>query len=483
MRLKGAVFVAVVICLLSTPAQAKYGGGTGEPNDPYLIYDANQMNAIGANTNDWDKHFKLMANIDLSGYTGADFNIIGSGWDEPFTGVFDGNGYKIYNFSYGPLAYDDYVGIFGMVYGANAEIKNLGLINPSIDVGAFMTGGLAGRLVQGTITDCYVEGGSVIGDGYVGALAGGSGFVNATISNCYAKTSVSGDWPVGGLVGMNNGTVSDCYATGNVVGNDRTGGLVGANEELALVSHSYASGIIQGADDAGGLVGRNWGGTISNCYATGNVSGDNETGGLVGQNSGANGYTATISNSYAVGDVTGYYNAGGLVGWNVGFLDPAEITNCYSVGAVSGDTSIGGLIGGNMSGSVVDSFWDKTTSGQSSSAGGTGKITSEMQTESTFTNAGWDFVDETDNGIRDIWRLCNEGAEYPQLNWQFLPGDFVCPDGVDFIDFAIFGLAWMTEPGDAQWNPDCDISRPNDNVVDTLDLDVFIKNWLAGVGN
>jgi len=29
--------------------QAQYGGGTGEPNDPYLIYTAEQMNEIGAN--------------------------------------------------------------------------------------------------------------------------------------------------------------------------------------------------------------------------------------------------------------------------------------------------------------------------------------------------------------------------------------------------------------------------------------------------
>jgi hypothetical protein len=72
--------IAAVVCGLSffaTPAQAKYGGGTGEPNDPYLIFDANQMNEIGADSNDWDKHFILMADIDLSGFTGTAFNIIG----------------------------------------------------------------------------------------------------------------------------------------------------------------------------------------------------------------------------------------------------------------------------------------------------------------------------------------------------------------------------------------------------------------------
>jgi hypothetical protein len=32
-----------------------------------------------------------------------------------------------------------------------------------------------------------------------------------------------------------------------------------------------------------------------------------------------------------------------------------------------------------------------------------GKTTSEMQTASTFLEAGWDFVDETANGTDDIW--------------------------------------------------------------------------------
>jgi hypothetical protein len=67
----------ITIFLYSFPAQAKYGGGTGEPNDPYLIYTAGQMNEIGAEPNDWDKYFKLMADIDLSNYTGTDFNVIG----------------------------------------------------------------------------------------------------------------------------------------------------------------------------------------------------------------------------------------------------------------------------------------------------------------------------------------------------------------------------------------------------------------------
>jgi hypothetical protein len=62
-------------------------------------------------------------------------------------------------------------------------------------------------------------------------------------------------------------------------------------------------------------------------------------------------------------------------------------------------------------------FWDTQTSGQITSDGGTGKTTSEMQTTSTFLEAGWDFVDETANGTEDIWWIL-EGQDYPRLWWE-----------------------------------------------------------------
>ena len=46
-----------------------------------------------------------------------------------------------------------------------------------------------------------------------------------------------------------------------------------------------------------------------------------------------------------------------------------------------------------------------------------GKTTSEMQTTSTFLEAGWDFVDETANGTENIWRIF-EYRDYPRLWWE-----------------------------------------------------------------
>jgi hypothetical protein len=51
---------------------------------------------------------------------------------------------------------------------------------------------------------------------------------------------------------------------------------------------------------------------------------------------------------------------------------------------------------------------------------------------------------------------------------------------VDFADYAIFTEAWLTKPGDAQWNPNCDISEPPDNYIDWRDAAILSDNWLTG---
>jgi beta-lactam-binding protein with PASTA domain len=211
----------------------------------------------------------------------------------------------------------------------------------------------------------------------------------------------------------------------------------------------------------GGLAGYNDSGSISNCYSTGTVSGYREVGGLVGHND--SGY---IWDCYSTCDVSSYQSVGGLVGKNY-----SGISYCYSTGIVSGSSNVGGLVGYN-GGSVSGSFWDINSSGWSTSAGGTGKTTAQMKTRSTFTNAGWDFVGEIVNGPNDVWRMCVDGLNYPKLSWQFLPGDFVCPDGVDIFDLAAFSDHWLLAGAPYDIN--------NDGIVNFLDFALLAENWLKG---
>ena len=68
-KIQWAISLLLVMLYFSgLTAQAQYGGGSGEPNDPSLIYTAEQMNEIGLHEEDWDKHFRLMADIDLSDF-------------------------------------------------------------------------------------------------------------------------------------------------------------------------------------------------------------------------------------------------------------------------------------------------------------------------------------------------------------------------------------------------------------------------------
>ena len=135
-------------------------------------------------------------------------------------------------------------------------------------------------------------------------------------------------------------------------------------------------------------------------------------GGLVGLVMDGN----TIRNCYSGCSVIGDDNLGGLVGNQFGTTSVIE--NCFSYGAVSGHEDIGGLLGKNT-GTVTASFWDRSTSGQMSSAGGIGKWTAEMKAKAPFSMAGWDFEGETANGTADVWRMCVDGVDYPRLAGSF----------------------------------------------------------------
>ncbi|MBN2829536.1 MAG: T9SS type A sorting domain-containing protein [Candidatus Cloacimonetes bacterium] len=131
---------------------------------------------------------------------------------------------------------------------------------------------------------------------------------------------------------------------------------------------------------------------------------------------GISGFTnnTTIRNCHVNGSIGGWRYIGGLVGKNGG-----EITYCYSKCQVNGDMYLGGLIGSDNSGNVMQSFWDVISSGQTASDGGIGLTTAEMRTLSTYLDAGWDFVNETDNGTEDIWDMnymINNG--YPFLTTE-----------------------------------------------------------------
>ena len=456
--------------------------GSGTQEDPWRIESLADFDEFAADPNYWDDYTRLETDVNLAGrtyYTAIIApDVDNSNYDfdgTPFTGVFDGNDHKIVNLTINGGAGNRYLGLFGCM-GEDGEVRNLGLEGGSVS-GNIYVGGLVGYIEDGRISNCYstsdvngyIEVGGLVGgnDGsisncYFGGSVSGTGSYsdsvgglvgwnngNGSVSNCYSTGNVNGVYSVGGLIGENSGSISNCYSTGNVNGTaNYVGGLMGSN--VGNISNCYSTGDVSGYGEVGGLVGDNSDGTIIKCYAIGNVNGVYGVAGLVGLNLGS------VSNCYSTGDVNGYGGVGGLVGDNgspaipPGGPYPGYIYNSYSTGNIEGTSSVGGLVGCNLCGDIERSFWDVQTSGEPNMCGyqnevyatgcdpNCGKTSAQMQTRSTFTEAGWDFV--------EIW-LINNGATYPVLR-QEIRSDLNGDDSVNMLDFAVFADHWLEGTGD-----------------------------------
>jgi len=387
----------------------RYSGGSGTSVDPFQIATAQDLIALGETPVDYDKHFVMTADIDLSGYTfdraviayhtGSDTAFDGT----PFTGSFDGQGQVIRQ-----LRIDgaDYVGLFGQL-DTGAKVTNLGLETVDINGTADYVGSLAGFNFFGSVSNNYSTG-MVTGHRHVGGLVGRN--LGGSISSSYSTSTTTGNDNVGGLVGGNSGgSVYNSYSTGEVAGSNNIGGLVGENVIRGSVSNSYSTDMIKGDEAVGGLVGFNYHGILAECYNTGEVTGVDDVGGLVGRTD-----YGSVANSFSTGVVTGNTDVGGLVGDHFGNVSMGKVSNSYSTGVVTGTRSVGGLVGNDNYGYgiVSNSFWDTETSGQSSSAGGMGLTTAEMQDINNYLDAGWHF--------NDIWKIW-DGYDYPRLQWELGP--------------------------------------------------------------
>jgi len=336
----------------------------GSPGSPFEIGDCAELQEID---NDLTAYYILTSDVDCSGFS---FDPIGDSGGANFSGSLNGQGHSVINLSVGSVGVD-YAGLFVQVL-AGGEVKDITLTNVA-----------------------------AVGRMYVGALAGKN---YGIITNASSSGTITPKLEGGGLVGSNFGTIQNSSSSANIFpspsGNNMIGGLVGINYDAII--ESFSTGTINPSANGsafGGLVGSNWpSGTIDRSYSTSTVNPAQDiAGGLVGNNYGL------INDCYATGTVTGVDKIGGFIG------DQADetITNSYSIGVVIESGSVFGGFAGDGS-SCNDSFWDTETSEEAASAcGATGKTTTEMQTASTFTDAGWD---------TGTWNLVNDS--YPSLQWE-----------------------------------------------------------------
>jgi uncharacterized repeat protein (TIGR02543 family) len=404
--------------------ESEFSGGSGTEFDQYLISDAFQLNNIRnySDSTNTDLYFLQTNDIDLSSYPNWEpIGMVGTGFDQSFWASFDGAGFNITGLNIDRTSQTD-LGLFGVV--RNGNLKNINIVEGYISGDSQRIGLLAGYSYGGSVENCSTSGTITSSNGNVGGLIGHN--LEGNVSNSNSSADVNGDFSTGGLIGFNRtGIVINSFTTGIVNGSDiHTGGLIGQNDLNSSVSVCYSSAEVTGRSNVGGLVGENFSSSnITKCYSTGNVESTGSaglginTGGLVGIN-----FDSTIENSYSLSSVIGNdNNTGGLVGNNYQQDFTSVIDKCYSTGNVSGAGISGGLCGANNS-NVTNSFWDTETSGLSSSNGGEGKSTSEMNSHPTYETRDWDFKYVTTDGTEDIWYIDTiNNSKYPWLTWQNLP--------------------------------------------------------------
>lgn len=457
------ITLSTAFSLLVMPSSASaFAGGDGSEGNPWQISTCAHLQSVNS-TSRIDDHFELIGNIDCTESATYDSGngFLPIGTDEEgyfFNGHFEGNNFTISN-----LTIDrdgaNFQGMFSRTT-TEATIQNFTLANVSITItgstagaavaelfgtlsnvhasgtinGAGTTGGLVGRHMEydtvinssssvdvtcnfsscgglvgfnspdGNIVNSFATG-DVIGSSDVGGLVGRS--EGGTITNSYSTGSVSATADsAGGFVGRNDGNITGSYATGDVFAESGiAGGFVGEQDSGDIVA-SYALGNVEANSfNAGGFVGQAWGGTISQSYATGDVVGVQiETGGFVGFLSGT-----VITDAYARGDVTGEDGVGGFVGY--GETNSGSITNAYSTGLViASGNPVGGFSGSQDTLDIANAFYNGDTSGvQTDMSEDVVKSNTEsMQTQSTFTDVGWDF--------EDVWSIGSSSNDgYPCL--------------------------------------------------------------------
>ncbi len=287
--------------------------------------------------------FKVTANV--SAKTENGFTIVGTSFDNPFSGSFEGTDETIV-INLAISGTGDYTGLFG--YTFEARIKNI-TVEGSV-TGVDFVGGIVGR-ADGTQFEGKIENrASITGRNFVGGIGGR---VSSALTGAVNKGAVSGTRAVGGIVGHLSGEASltSSQNTGSVSFRSDTSTY---DDELFLKNGVHFNAI-------GGLVGfiNSNGVHISSCTNTGETStvtanGARGVGGIVGvvyvENGGAYiGYdnssktTTSILNEM---NVTGLSYVGGIVGYGYNVtIGSDSVVNGNVTGAGTASQYVGGIAG------------------------------------------------------------------------------------------------------------------------------------------
>lgn len=285
-RVPMIVMMFLLLFLNSSTVNATGSTGQEIPEGYTPIYSIEDLDAIRYNTRG---KYILMNDIDMSEATkeGGEYDQ-GNGWDciDSFSGVLDGNGYRIIGMQiFGEIiATDGLIGLFENIEDG-AEIKNLGVTDCNINVSIsseesyyVRVGGIAAYVKGASFDNCYTSGTiTVKGDNniyFIGGMIGevyGGWYTSETIwiRNCYNACDIDsleavGNW-TGGIIGYVNNSqycyMRRCYNAGSVQGGcyvtgteiSTTGAIcgndIGSYQDCKYLKTSATQGVGGVADD------------------------------------------------------------------------------------------------------------------------------------------------------------------------------------------------------------------------------------------
>jgi len=199
----------------TTVQEGMDGGGT--PEDPYLIQSAADLPNLA---DDPDAVYRLTADLDLSETTMSQL-----GGQVPFTGVLDGGGHTISDYTAPP---NEGVGLFADNAGT---IRNLAVHGDVVTEAR--NAGLLADVNHGTIEQVRVSG------------------------------SITAETRVAGIIGEHHGTLRNSYSTADVHATTLySGGVVGIAMGGSVTENVFAAGAVTAAErNAGGVASYGYAGT------------------------------------------------------------------------------------------------------------------------------------------------------------------------------------------------------------------------------
>ncbi len=436
--LKSTLTLTIALACIMMFADGVQPNGSGTYSDPYLMESLDNLLWLSTSKDVWGDslHFQQTCDIDASDTEywndGAGFLPIGTE-DNIFKGVYDGAGHEIGNLHI-DRPNQEYVGLWG--YARLSSFSNLSLIDPSITGGDY-TGAIAGHIERGELFDHCESSGSIEGSEYVGGLIGRTIYDTwdmgyTFISNCSSTCMVTGDNFVGGITGLANLVkVSYCTVNGEITATgERAGGIYGFALE-ASAHYCFVQGEISGANYVGGIVGMcdMTGIKLSGCDAAVHSTGD-RSGGIAGYQ----GEGSDIARCYFTGTLSGTSGSGGIAGQSVNSF----IYWCYVAGTITPSTAsafVGDFHPSTYGGRITYSVWNTQTTGVDHAMGTNpdsaidcyGCTTAQMMQQSTYTDLGWDFVGETENGTDDNWDMSTDwNGGYPYIHdiWVYVDNEW-----------------------------------------------------------